>query len=281
MISRMSFKERLVRASRARESLLCVGLDPDLERLPPHLRRELGDQAVLEFNRRIIEATQDLVCAYKLNLAFYEQLGPTGLEMLKETLASIPDGVLKIADAKRGDIGNTAKAYAKAIFDYYGFDAATVNPYLGLEALEPFLEYKDCGTFVLCRTSNPGAREFQDLRCEEKPLYLWVAEAVARANERFGNLGLVVGATWPEELKEVRELVGDELPILIPGVGAQAGDLEKAVRYGVNSRGELAIINVSRAVIFASSAEDFAQAARAAAQRLREEIELSRRPRRG
>ncbi|MCR4405275.1 MAG: orotidine-5'-phosphate decarboxylase [Candidatus Acetothermia bacterium] len=275
----MGFNEGLLVATRARQSLLCVGLDSDLERLPPHLLREFGERAVLEFNRWIIEATKDLVCAYKLNLAFYEQLGPTGLGMLEETLASIPEGVLKIADAKRGDISSTAKAYAKAIFDYYGFDAATVNPYLGLEALEPFLSYSDRGAFVLCRTSNPGAREFQDLECDGRPLYLWVAEAVARASERFGNLGLVVGATWPEELRRVRELVGDGLPILIPGVGAQAGDLERAVRYGTNSRGELAIINVSRAVIFASAREDFAQAARAAAQRLRDEIERSR-PRR-
>lgn len=276
IISGMAFKERLLRAAREANSLLCVGLDSDIERLPAFLRQEHGDRAVLEFNRRIVEATKDLVCAYKLNLAFYEQLGPKGLELLEEILASIPEGIIKIADAKRGDIGNTARAYARALFGHYGFDAATVNPYLGLEALEPFLEYEDRGAFVLCRTSNPGAQEFQDLECEGRPLYLWVAEAVARANERFGNLGLVVGATWPEELRKVRQLVGDELPILIPGIGAQAGDLERAVRYGTNSRGELAIINVSRGVIFASSGEDFAQAARAAAKRLRNEIERAR-----
>lgn len=277
----MDFKERLIQAVHQRKSLLCVGLDSDIERIPPFLRREHGERAILEFNRRIIEATEDLVCAYKLNLAFYEQLGPKGLELLKETVASIPEGIIKVADAKRGDIGNTAKAYARAIFDHYGFSAATVSPYLGLEALEPFLSYRDRGVFVLCRTSNPGAKEFQDLKCEGKPLYLWVAEAVSRANERFGNLGLVVGATWPEELAEVRQLIGDELPILIPGIGEQAGDLEKAVRYGTNSRGELAIINVSRGVIFASAGEEFAQAARVAAQRLREEGERYRRQRAG
>ncbi len=277
----MSFKERLTQAARERKSLLCVGLDSDIERIPSFLRREHGERALLEFNRRIIEATKDLVCSYKLNLAFYEQLGPQGLELLKETIAYIPGDLVKIADAKRGDIGHTARAYARALFDGYGFDAATVNPYLGLEALEPFLKYEDRGVFVLCRTSNPGAREFQDLKCNGKPLYLWIAEAVARANEQFGNLGLVVGATWPEELKEIRELVGEEMPILIPGIGAQAGDLEKAVKYGTNSRGELAIINVSRAVIFASSGEDFASTARAAAQRLREEIERYRHRRAG
>ena len=273
----MDFKERLLAASRENGSLLCVGLDSDIARLPEHLRREHGERAVVEFNRRIIDETYDLVCAYKLNLAFYEQLGPQGLEMMEETLDYIPDGVIKIADAKRGDIGNTSRAYAAALFDRFGFDAATVNPYLGLEALEPFLRYEGRGIFVLCRTSNPGAREFQDLKCDGKPLYQRVAEAAASLNARFGNLGLVVGATWPEELKEIRGLVGDELPFLIPGVGKQAGDLEKAVKYGTNSRGELAIINSSRGVIFASTKEDFATAARAAARRLREEIELSRR----
>lgn len=274
----MAFKERLLQVAREANSLLCVGLDSDIEQIPSFIRREHGARAVLEFNRRIIEATNDLVCAYKLNLAFYEQLGPQGLEQLAETVASIPKEILKIADAKRGDIGNTARAYAKALFDHYGFDAATVNPYLGLETVQPFLTYHDRGIFVLCRTSNPGAREFQDLQCEGKRLYIRVAEAVARANCCFGNLGLVVGATWPEELKEIRGLVGDEIPILIPGIGEQAGDLEKAVKYGTNSRGELAIINVSRAVIFASGGEGFAQAARVRAQRLREEIEHYRAP---
>jgi len=273
----MGFKERLLTATRGSGSLLCVGLDPDVARLPEHLRRGHGERAVAEFNRRIIDATHDLVCAYKLNLAFYERLGPPGLELLEETLDYIPDGIIKIADGKRGDIASTTRAYAAALFDRFGFDAATVNPYLGMEALEPFMEYGDRGIFVLCRTSNPGAREFQDLECGGKPLYLRVAEAVARASTRSGNLGLVVGATWPDELKEIRRLVGEGLPLLIPGVGEQAGDLEKAVKYGANSRGELAIINSSRGVIFAAAGEDFAAAARAAALRLRDEIERCRR----
>ncbi|MFQ6118197.1 MAG: orotidine-5'-phosphate decarboxylase, partial [Candidatus Bipolaricaulia bacterium] len=156
----MGFKERLLAATRGNRSLLCVGLDSDFERIPEFLRRAHGARAVLEFNRRIIDTTKDLVCAYKLNLAFYERLGPQGLEMLKETIDYIPGGLITIADGKRGDIGNTSRAYAEALFDRYGFDAATVNPYLGLEALEPFLKYGDCGAFILCRTSNPGAREF-------------------------------------------------------------------------------------------------------------------------
>jgi len=273
----MSFKERLLEVSRRNGSLLCIGLDSDIERLPQFLRQELGGRAVLEFNRRIIDTTHDLVCAYKLNLAFYEQLGPPGLEMMVETLDYIPKELITIADGKRGDIGSTSRAYAQALFEHYGFDATTVNPYLGLEALEPFFEYEDRGVFILCRTSNLGAREFQDLECEGKPLYRQVAEAAVQAHERSGNLGLVVGATWPEELREIRELTGEGMPLLIPGIGRQAGDLEKAVRYGTNSRGELAIINSSRGVIFASEGEDFAAAARAAAERLRDEIERCRR----
>lgn len=273
----MGFSERLLEAARRRGSLLCVGLDPDMTQIPEFLHHEHDERALLEFNRRIIDATSDLVCAYKLNLAFYEALGPQGLEMMAETIDYIPKELITIGDGKRGDIGNTSRAYAKALFAHYGFDAATVNPYLGLEVLEPFLGYRDRGVFVLCRTSNPGAGEFQDLECEGKPLYLQVAEAVGRADERFGNLGLVIGATWPEELKEIRELVGEGMPLLIPGVGRQAGDLEKAVRYGTNSRGELAIINSSRGVIFASGREDFAEAARTAAERLRDEINRYRR----
>lgn len=268
----MDFIERLLATQRRQGSLLCVGLDSDITKIPDFLRREFGDQAVLEFNRRIIDATKDLVCAYKLNLAFYEALGPPGLMIMKETIDLIPDGVVVIADAKRGDIGNTCNAYATALFDRYGFDAITANPYLGLEALEPFFRYEDRGVFVLCRTSNRGAGEFQDLECNGEPLYCRVAQAAVQENHKFGNLGLVVGATWPEELKEIRNLLGERMPILIPGVGKQAGDLEKAVRYGANRKGEKAIINSSRGVIFASPGEDFAEAARSAAQKLREEI---------
>lgn len=274
----MRFIERLRVATRRNDSLLCVGLDPDLERLPAHLLEGRSPaEAVLEFNRQIIEATCDLVSAYKFNLAFYEALGPEGLEALKRSVELVPLGLLTIGDGKRGDVAHTSKAYAKALFEVLGFGAVTANPYLGLEALEPFLSWEDRGVFVLCRSSNPGAAQFQSLACAGRPLYLGVAEAVAQLSERFGNLGLVVGATWPEELREVREEVGEELPLLIPGVGAQAGDLELAVRYGTNSRGEQALIASSRAVIFASSGEDFAEAARTAASRLRDEINRWRR----
>jgi len=275
----MRFLERLDRAIRKNESLLCIGLDPDLERLPAHLLEGRSPaEAVLEFNRRIIEATCDLASGYKFNLAFYEALGPEGLEALRCSVELVPPELITIGDGKRGDVAHTSRAYARALFEVLGFGAVTASPYLGLEALEPLLSWEDRGVFVLCRTSNPGAAQFQSLGCAPsgKPLYLTVAEAVARANERFGNLGLVVGATWPEELRQVREAVGEEPPLLIPGVGAQAGDLELAVRYGTNSRGERALIASSRGVIFASSGEDFAEAARAAALRLKDEIDRCR-----
>ena len=268
------FVAQLRAAMHDRRTLLCVGLDSEPGRLPEAVRGAANPW--LAFNRAIVDATADLVCAYKPNLAFYEAQGPAGLETLLRTLEAIPAGIPVIGDAKRGDVGHTAQAYARALFEVYGFSAVTVNPYLGLEALTPFLVRTDRGVFVLCRTSNPGAREFQDLPVvlaagePPVPLYEAVARRVVAANER-GNAGLVVGATYPEELRRVRALAPD-LPILIPGVGAQAGDLESAVRYGVDARGELAIINSSRQIIYASSGADYAVAARRVASALRDEI---------
>lgn len=269
-----AFVEKLLGAARRNQSLLCIGLDPEPARLPACLRSEADP--ILAFNRAIIEATADLVCAYKPNLGFYEALGQAGLEALAKTLAVIPKDVPVIGDAKRGDVGHTMHAYARALFDHFGFDAVTASPYLGLEALEPLLARADRGVFVLCRTSNPGAREFQDLVVtpgpgeEPVPLYLAVAKGVA-AVDRHGNAGLVVGATYPEELRRVRR-VAPKLPILIPGVGAQAGDLERSVRFGCDERGEKAIINSARQIIYAAAGNDFAAAARGAALALREEI---------
>jgi orotidine-5'-phosphate decarboxylase len=276
----LRFVEKLLGASRQNDSLVCVGLDVDLTRVPAFLRS--SEDPIFEFNRAIVEATHDLVCAYKPNLAFYEAEGLAGLRSLEKTLKCIPPGIPVIGDAKRGDIGHTSAAYARALFDGYGFDAATVNPYLGRDSVEPFLAYEDKGIFVLCRTSNPGAKDFQDLSCSERggvsepwPLYRAVAERVRSWNTR-GNCGLVVGATYPDELAAVRNLCPD-MPILIPGVGAQAGDLAAVVRNGVDFRGELAIINSSRAIIYASSGEDFAPAARREAETLRAEINTLRR----
>ncbi|MCL4535889.1 MAG: orotidine-5'-phosphate decarboxylase [Bacteroidetes bacterium] len=267
------FEEKLLDVSRRRSSLVCVGLDIDPHRVPPHLGT--GPKALLAFNRSIIEATADLVCAYKPNLAFYEALGLEGWALLRATLAVIPQDTPVIADAKRGDVGNTATAYAHAVFEDLGFDAVTVSPYLGEDALLPFLEWKDKGIFVLCKTSNPGSAEFQDLLvaapgAEPRPLYEVVASRVLHWN-RHGNCGLVVGATYPTQLQRIRQMA-PELPILIPGVGAQAGDLEATVRYGVDEHGQRAIINSARGIIYASTGRDFAYAARQAAKELREAI---------
>lgn len=267
----MGFLDKLCAAARRNNSWLCIGLDSELAKLPALVRERHGSYAVLEFNRAIIEATADLVCAYKPNLAFYEMLGPLGLEMLYKTREFIPPQIPVIADAKRGDIENTARAYAKALFEYYRFDAVTVNPLMGFDSVAPFLEYAEQCTFLLVRTSNPGAQDFQELDCGGKPFYQHLAEKARQWNTKK-NIGVVVGATAPYELSVVRRIVGDEMPILIPGVGAQAGDLEKAVKHGVNSQGELALIAVSRSVLFASQNEDFAQAARQSARRLRDEI---------
>ena len=259
----MKFVDKLLAASHRNDSLLCVGLDPD-----PGLMPEID---ILAFNKAIIDATADLVCAYKPNLAFYEALGIGGLKILQETVAYIPSHITIIGDGKRGDIGNTAKAYAKALFVTFGFDAATVSPYLGFDSVEPFIEYKDKGVFILCRTSNSGAVDFQSLvDSHGMPLYEAVARKAKEWNTR-DNIGLVVGATYPEELKAIRQLC-PEMSLLIPGIGAQGGDLASTVEYGIDAQGEKAIIAVSRQVLYASRGKDFAQAARSSAKELRDSI---------
>ena len=265
----MNFNEKLTNAMKMNQSLLCIGLDPDLE-----LMRE--GMAVSQFNKEIIEATADLVCAYKLNLAFYEVLDK-GMESLKRTVKAIPKDIPIIGDCKRADIGNTSKAYAKAMFVNHGFDAVTVNPYMGFDSIEPFIEYWEKGVFVLCRTSNPGAADFQNLRFDlngkKVPLFEIVALKAAEWNKkgRGNNIGLVVGATYPEELKLVRQHHPKTL-LLIPGIGAQGGDLASAVHYGVDHWGRGAIFTASRQIIYASKRRNFAQAARQVASSLRNEI---------
>jgi len=258
----MKFTDKLLNASRKNKSWLCIGLDPDPELMPA--------VDVLQFNKAIIEATSDLVCAYKPNLAFYEALGTEGLAILEKTVEYVPGDIPVIGDAKRGDIGNTARAYARALFSVLGFDAATVNPYLGFDSIGPFIKYQDKGVFILCRTSNKGATDFQNLHTDDLPLY----EAVARKAKEwntYSNIGLVVGATYPEDLKRVRSIC-PEMPLLIPGIGAQGGDLAAAVGYGVDARGEKAIINVSRQILYASKEKDFARAARNVAEQIRNQI---------
>jgi orotidine-5'-phosphate decarboxylase len=262
----MEFVEKLLSASRKNESWLCIGLDPD-----PEL---MSESDVLQFNKAIIEATSDLVCAYKPNLAFYEALGAEGPAILEKTVRHVPDYVPVIGDAKRGDIGNTARAYARALFSVLGFDAVTVNPYLGHDSVEPFTSYRDKGVFILCRTSNNGATDFQDLITGGLPLYEAVARKAGEWNTH-GNVGLVVGATYPEQLKRVRSICPD-MPLLIPGIGAQGGDLASAVSYGVDAQGEKAIINVSRQILYASRGKDFARAARNIAEKIRHQINVHR-----
>ncbi len=268
----MTFLEKLQSAIARNRSLLCVGLDPEVERLPAGLPRTTV--GVLSFNRAIIDATADLVCAYKPNLAFYEALGPEGLRCLEATRRAIPDHIPVIGDAKRGDIGNSARLYARALFDGYGFDAATVNPYQGSDAIEPFLAYADRGVFVVCRSSNPGSAQLQNLLVSEGGMTCTLYEYVAwrvRSWNQSGNCGLVVGATAPDELRRIRSLVPD-LPLLIPGVGTQGGDLAAAVAA---HRAEApAIISASRSILYASGDAAFDQAARRAAEELRSAILL-------
>lgn len=264
----MKFVDKLLEIARKNDSLVCVGLDIDLDKVPKHLLRK--EDPILAFNRSIIDSTSDLVCAYKPNLAFYEVLGSRGWEALKKTCEHIPSHIPIILDGKRGDIGNTARMYARAVFETLGGDAVTVNAYMGKDALLPFLEYEDKCSFVLCLTSNQGAQDFQLSQVEGQPLYEAVARKVVGWNEK-GNCGLVVGATYPEQLKHIREMAAS-LPIVIPGVGAQSGDLESTVRFGTDKNGELAIINSSRAILYASSEEDFAEKARSETGKLRDSI---------
>jgi orotidine-5'-phosphate decarboxylase len=268
----VNFIEKLNRATLNNNSLVCVGLDPDPKLMP-------GKISVADFNKAIIEATVDLVCAYKPNLAFYEALGDEGMKALRDTLRVIPSDIPVIADAKRGDIGNTSKAYAKALFEIYGFDAATVNPYLGSDAVEPFIQFSDKGIFILCRTSNAGAADFQSLKCVTpgglRALFEIVAEKAQEWNKN-GNVGLVVGATYPDELRIIRGMLPD-MPFLIPGIGAQGGDVETTIKNGVNARGDKAIINSSRQILYAGKGPDFAAASRKATLALRDEINRFRR----
>ncbi len=275
----MKFVEKLLVASRQHNSLLCVGLDPELERLPLSLRNMSPEQAITRFCQDIIAATAPFVCAFKPNIAFFESLGPSGMHVFQEVLAVIPGHIPVIVDAKRGDLGNTARHYATAVFDIYGCDAVTVNPYLGYDSVAPFLAYSEKGIILLCRTSNPSARDFQDLLVTRedgqiKPLYECVAQRIQSWNEA-GNCGLVVGATYPSELQTIRSLCPD-MPILIPGVGSQGGDLEASVQAGVDSHGERAILAVSRSILYAGNGIDYAEIARQEAQTLRDRMNAAR-----
>lgn len=261
------FFQKLRSAIQDNKSFLCIGLDPDPALMPhPHIP---------SFLREIIDATHDVACAYKPNMAFFEALGLEGMEILLESLQAVPKGIPIIADGKRGDIANTDRFYAKTLFDVYNFDAVTVNAYGGWDSVEPFVEHADRGVFIWCRSSNPGAADIQDLRLEDgRLLYEAVAERAKEWNVQ-GNIGLVVGATWPEQLERVRDICPDQF-ILVPGIGKQEGDLEAAVQAAMDDEGGGFLINASRSVLYAGRRDGFARAARKAAQKLRGRINLMR-----
>jgi len=266
----MNFVAKLRVRWTASDSLLCVGLDPDPARLPAPLRDR--PQAIFEFNKAIIDATHDLVCAYKPQIAYFaaqsaeDQLLQT-MEYLRIQYPHIP----VILDAKRGDIGSTAEQYALEAFTRYQADAVTVNPYLGGDSIVPFTRHQDKGVIILCRTSNAGAQDLQDLQVNNEPLYVHLARKVATQWNGNGNCLLVVGATWPRQMQQIRAVVGD-MPLLVPGVGAQGGDVQALVTAGKTADGTGLIISSSRAVLYASAGDDFAQAARSVARASRDEI---------
>jgi len=261
--------QKFERRAEAVGSLVCVGLDPEMERIPARFRDE--KYPLFAFNRWVIEETHAYAAAYKPNMAFYEARGTVGLtelELTIEYLRSEHPEIFTICDAKRGDIGNTNRGYVASIFDGMGFDAVTLHPYLGREALAPFLERTDKACIVLCRTSNPGAGEFQDLELERKPLWEMVAARVSAEWNVAGNCMLVVGATYPEEMKRIRA-IAPAMPFLVPGVGAQGGDVAAVVSAGMNARGMGLMISSSRGILFSDDPG-------AAAMALRDEIQAAR-----
>ncbi|MBL0029651.1 MAG: orotidine-5'-phosphate decarboxylase [Rhodanobacteraceae bacterium] len=270
----MNFRTQLDTRWRDAQSLLCVGLDPDPKRIPAHLRGQ--PDAVFRFCAAIVDATADLACAFKPQIAYFH--AARAEEQLERLIAHVHErhpGIPVILDAKRGDIGATAEQYAREAFERYRADALTVNPYMGFDSVEPYLAYPDRGLIVLCRTSNPGGSDLQHLELANgRRLYEQVADLVAGAWNRHGQNALVVGATFPEELARVRSLVGD-LPLLVPGIGAQGGDIEATIRAGATTTGGL-MINSSRAILYASSGEDFAEAARRVALDTRDAIHDAR-----
>jgi orotidine-5'-phosphate decarboxylase len=268
----MTFKSKLRASEDATGSLLCLGLDPEPDLLPPSVER--SPAGIAEFVRTIVDAVGDSVSSYKLNLAFYERWGREASWLLDQAMAALPKERPVIFDAKRGDVGSTAQAYAHATFEAWGADAITVHPWLGYDSVAPFLAHKDKEVFIVCRTSNPGAAEFQHLRSDGEALYRHVARAGVRW-DHHDNVAFVVGATAPAELRDVRQIVGDRL-LLVPGIGAQAGDLAAAVKAALRSDGRGVVIPISRGILFASAGADYAGAARAAAQQYRDAINALR-----
>jgi orotidine-5'-phosphate decarboxylase len=273
----MTFAEKLHQASQSNNSLLCIGLDPDPARIPPHLGS--GAHAVVAFNKAIIRATQDIACAYKPNLGFYMAYGHDGIRALQETRRAIPDHIPAILDAKVGDIDVTSNGYARGYFGEMGFDAVTAQPYLGLDGLEPLLAWKDRCVFILAKTSNPGSGDLQDLKLAstdpERTVYEHVASRTAEWQGRFGTCGLVAGATYPQEVESIRSLAPD-VPMLIPGVGSQGGNLEATVKAATSHGSGPIAINASRSIIYAGEGLEYIGAVRQAALELRDQINAAR-----
>lgn len=275
----MHFMQSLHQSWQRNNSLVCVGLDPEPTKFPAHLRDR--PEAVFTFCRAIVDATADLVCAYKPQIAHFAALrAEDALERLIAHIHDAHPGIPVILDAKRGDIGSTAQHYATEAFERYQADAVTLNPYLGRDSIQPFLDRADKGVILLCHTSNPGAADLQDLIVESAdgqrlPLYQHLARTIARDWNGNGNCALVTGATWPEQLAQVRALVGD-MPLLVPGIGAQGGDVEAVLRHGRSADGTGLMISSSRAILYAGHGDDFAQAARKATETLRDQINRCR-----
>ena len=268
----LSFTEKWKQAIGRNNSLVCVGLDTDPAQLPASVRAKADP--VLYFNQQIIDATCDLVCCYKPNFAFYSALGTDGFATLKRTLDHIPENIPVLIDAKVGDIGNVAAQYARAFYEVLGCDALTVTPYMGADCVAPFTAYQDRTTFLVCLTSNPGADDFEKQLMGDQPLY---ERVIAKAHEwnAANNIGLVAGATQSEHLAHFRSLAPD-IPLLIPGIGAQGGDIAAAVKNGCDARGAGILINSSRGILYASQDSDFAAAARQATLTLRDAINAHR-----
>jgi orotidine-5'-phosphate decarboxylase len=274
----MTFTQMLAAAWQKNDSLLCVGLDPDPTKFPAHLKRggERDDNAILEFCMAIVDATADLVCAFKPQIAYFAACrAEDQLEALIAHIHEKHPGIPVILDAKRGDIGSTAEQYASEAFERFQADAVTVNPYMGHDSLAPWLAYQEKGVILLCRTSNPGGSDLQFLDVGGEKLYERVARLAAQEWNSSGQIGLVVGATFPGEIARVREIVGD-MPLLVPGIGAQGGDIEATVRAGRTVDGAGLMINSSRAILYAGKDEGFAAAARQAAIETRAAINLYR-----
>jgi orotidine-5'-phosphate decarboxylase len=268
----MIFLDKLRAIQGTNNSLLCIGLDTDSGKLPKFLKKHANPQ--YEFNRQIIAATKDLVCAFKINSAFYEAEGERGWSAMRETLHCVPSSAISIADAKRGDIRNSSERYARIFLEEFKFDAITINPYMGKDSVAPFLRSPEQCAFILALTSNAGAKDFQRLKVGKKFLYQKVIETAMKWNGKK-NIGFVAGATNPKDLKSIRNYA-PTVPLLIPGVGAQGGSVKAAVQYGCDLKGEMAIINVSRSILYASGGEDFAESARREATKIRDEINFWR-----